>query len=171
MHTLYLLTSSPVSVPGPVRFPVIVSLDSLCECIRVHGVCIGYFIKILVRPQQFGTVLVLVRCNLVRCRSATIWCGADAVQLQRDLLSLTGWSSEHFMNFNANECKYLVMTKKKSFMHTSYNLSGSQVEVVSIEKDLGVHVSSSLSWNNHIDLVISKANKMLCFIYRTCTTD
>lgn len=39
--------------------------------------------------------------------------GADAVQLQRDLLSLTGWSSEHFMNFNANKCKHLVMTKKK----------------------------------------------------------
>ena len=58
--------------------------------------------------------------------------GAGAVQLQRDLLSLTCWSSEHFMNFNANKCKHLVMTKKKSFMHTSYNLSGSQVEVVSI---------------------------------------
>ena len=87
--------------------------------------------------------------------------GADTVQLQRDLqlllLSLTGWSSEHFMNFNANKCKQIVMTKKKSFMHTSYNLSRSQVEVVSIEKDLGIHVSSSLSWNNHVDLVISKA--------------
>ena len=39
--------------------------------------------------------------------------GTDAVQLQRDLLSLTGWSSEHFMNFNANKCKHLAMTKKK----------------------------------------------------------
>ena len=45
------------------------------------------------------------------------------------------------MYFNANKCKHLVMTKKKSFMHTSHNLSGSQVEVVSIEKDLGIHVS------------------------------
>ena len=63
------------------------------------------------------------------------------------------------------------MTKTKSFMHTSHNLSGSQVAVVSIEKDLGVHVSSSLSWNNHIDLVIRKANKMLGIIYRTCTID
>ena len=56
-------------------------------------------------------------------------------------------------------------------MHTSYNLSGSQVAVVSIEKDLGVHVSSSLSWNDHIDLVISTVNKMLGIIYRTCTID
>lgn len=41
--------------------------------------------------------------------------GADAVQLQRDLLSLTDWSTEHFMKFNANKCKHLVMTKKKKF--------------------------------------------------------
>ena len=38
--------------------------------------------------------------------------GADAVKLQKDLLSLTGSSSEHFMKFNANKCKHLVMTKK-----------------------------------------------------------
>jgi len=63
------------------------------------------------------------------------------------------------------------MTKKKNFMHTSYILSGLQVAVISIQKDLGVHVPSSLSWNDHIDLIVSKANKMLGIIYRTCTTD
>ena len=52
-----------------------------------------------------------------------------------------------------------------------FTQSGSQVEVVSIEKDLGLHVASSLSWNNHIDLVVSKENKMLGIIYRTCTID
>lgn len=36
--------------------------------------------------------------------------------------------------------------------------------VVSIEKDLGIHVSSSLSWNDHIDIVTSKANKVLGII-------
>lgn len=48
----------------------------------------------------------------------------------RGLLSLTGLSSEHFMNFNADKCEHLVMTKKKNFLHTSYNLKGSQVAVV-----------------------------------------
>ena len=50
-------------------------------------------------------------------------------------------------------------------MHT-YNLSGSQVAVAPIEKDLGV---SNLSWCDHIDLFIGKANKMLGMIYTTCT--
>ena len=39
--------------------------------------------------------------------------GADVGQQQRDLLSLTDWSSEHFMKFNANQSKHLVMAKKK----------------------------------------------------------
>ena len=56
-------------------------------------------------------------------------------------------------------------------MPTSYNLSGSEVEVVSVEKDLGVHVPSSLSWNDHIDLVKRKEKKMLGIIHRTCTID
>ena len=30
---------------------------------------------------------------------------------------------------------------------------------VTTEKDLGVHVSTKLSWNNHMDVIISKANK------------
>ena len=92
---------------------------------------------------------------------------ADAVQLQRDLLSLNSWSSEHFMKFNANKREHLVITKKRNYVLTSYNLNGSQNAVVSTEKDLGVHVSSNLSWNGHIDLIISKANKMLGVIYRT----
>ena len=78
--------------------------------------------------------------------------GADSVQLQRDLSSLTGWSSEHFIKFNADKWKHLVMTKK-NITHKSYNLNGSKAAVVSIEKDLGIHVSSSFSWNDHIDLL------------------
>ena len=40
--------------------------------------------------------------------------GADAAQLQRYLLRLTCWSSEHFMKFNADKCEHRVMTKKKN---------------------------------------------------------
>ena len=47
-------------------------------------------------------------------------------------------------------------------MHT-FNLSGSQVAVAPIEKDLGVHVSNLL-WSDHIDFIIGRANKMLGMI-------
>ena len=36
------------------------------------------------------------------------------------------------------------------------------------EKDQGVLVSHNLSWNNHVDLISSKAQRMLNVLYRTC---
>ena len=75
------------------------------------------------------------------------------------------------MNFNIKNCQHLAITKRKNILQTSYNLNGSRITDVTTEKDLGVHISSTLSWNDHIDLIISRANKMLVRIYRTCTNE
>ena len=42
---------------------------------------------------------------------------------------------------------------------------------VTTKKDFGVHVSTKLSWNNRIGVIISKANKLLGMIKRTCTSE
>ena len=93
----------------------------------------------------------------------------DVQQLQSDLSNLNDWSANHFMEFNSKKCKYLAITRKKNIVDSAYTLNGSQIMSVLTEKDLGVHVSTKLSWNNHIDVIISKANKMLGMIKRTCT--
>ena len=59
--------------------------------------------------------------------------------------------------------------KEKECVDSAYTLNGSQIMSVLTEKDLDVHVSTNLSWNNHIDVIISKANKMLGMIKSTCT--
>ncbi|XP_068712151.1 uncharacterized protein [Montipora foliosa] len=95
----------------------------------------------------------------------------DVQQLQSDLSNLNDWSVDHFMKFNSTKCKYLAITRKKYIVDSTYTLNGSQIMSVTTEKDLGVHVSTKLSWNNHIDVTISKANKMLSMIKRTCTNE
>lgn len=55
-------------------------------------------------------------------------------------------------------------------MDSTYTLNGSQILSVTTEKDLSIHVSTKLSWNYHIDVIISKANKMVGMIKRTCTS-
>lgn len=55
--------------------------------------------------------------------------------------------------------------------NSTYKLNGSQIMSVTTEKYLGVHVSAKLSRNNHIDVIISKANKILGMIKRTCTNE
>jgi hypothetical protein len=39
---------------------------------------------------------------------------------------------------------------------------------VVVEKDLGVLIRQDLSWNDHVDFIISKAQKMLKLLYRIC---
>ena len=86
---------------------------------------------------------------------------SDIQQLQSDLTNLNDWSADRFMEFNSRKCKHLVITRKKNIVDSTYALNGSRILSVTTEKDLGVHVSTKLSWNYHIDVIISKANKML----------
>ena len=90
----------------------------------------------------------------------------DVKQLQSDLSNLNDWSVDHFMKFNSKKCKYLAITRKIQPIHLM-----AQIMSVTTEKYLGVHVSAKLSRNNHIDVIISKANKMLGMIKRTCTNE
>ena len=92
----------------------------------------------------------------------------DVQQLQSDLSNLNDWSVDHFMKFNLKKCKHLAITRKKNTVDSAYSLNASQIMSVTTEKDLGVHVSTTLSWNNHIDVIISKAN-INNFIEITCS--
>ena len=57
----------------------------------------------------------------------------------------------------------------RSIGNRDYSLGGIKLDRVDVEKDLvGVLVSYNLSWNNHLDLISSKAQRMLNVLYRTC---
>ena len=91
----------------------------------------------------------------------------DVQQLHSELSNLNDWSADHFMVFNPKKCKHLAITKKKNVVDSNFTLNGSLIMSVTTEKDLIVHVSTKLSWKNHTDAIISKANKMLGMIKRT----
>ena len=59
------------------------------------------------------------------------------------------------------------MARIRSINDKDYYLSGTKLSRVDVEKDLGVLVSHNLSWNNHVDLISSKAQRMLNLLYRT----
>ena len=87
--------------------------------------CLYYYIN--------STLSITDARNTVRLYADDMKCyrvidnGADAVQLQCTSL-MVGHASEHFMKFNADKCKHLVMTKKKIY---TQNLSEWQVAVIS----------------------------------------
>ena len=42
-----------------------------------------------------------------------------------------------------------------------YYLSNTELRFVDSHKDLGVNMSRDLSWSNHVDVIVNKANKVL----------
>ena len=72
------------------------------------------------------------------------------------------------MDFNAKKCKVLRVARIRSIDYRDYYLVGIKLDGVDVEKDLGILVSHNLSWNNHVDVISSKAQKMLKVLYRTC---
>ena len=73
------------------------------------------------------------------------------------------WPQGNKIRFNTSQCKVLTVTRKKT--HT---LDGTALTRVSEEKDLGVIITSTLSWDSHIHTITAKANKLLGLLKRTC---
>ena len=65
-------------------------------------------------------------------------------------------------------CVALSVTRRNKPFCYSYNLNGVHFMRVTEEKDLGVPITSSLSLDTHIHYVVSKANKLIELLKRTC---
>ena len=67
-----------------------------------------------------------------------------------------------------SKCKVLRIARIKLILDRDYFLGRVKLERVHVEKDLGVLVSTNLSWNSHIDHITFKAHRMLNLLNRTC---
>jgi hypothetical protein len=85
-------------------------------------------------------------------------------KLQHDIDNIAEWASDSGMALNANKCFYV--TFGSSDHQRTYSTGGSTIVNKSDYKDLGITVSSPLSFNKHIDLVISRAYSRLGLIHK-----
>ena len=79
-----------------------------------------------------------------------------------------GMGNLSFRSVNTSKCKVLTVTRKKTAIAFHYTLDGTALTRVSEEKDLGVIITSTLSWDSHIHTITAKANKLLGLLKRTC---
>ena len=94
----------------------------------------------------------------------------DQVKLQRDIDSLTTWASVNKMKFHPDKCKFLsVSLNRDNNHHEPYTINDATICQVNSEKDLGVHITSRLSWTDHCNYLYSKANRNLGLMKRTCS--
>ena len=116
-------------------------------------------------PNQSKTALFADDTKLYRSITST----SDCESLLRDISSLNDWSQNLNLKFNALKCKVLTITRKKSPVTTTdYHLGDTNLQRVQQEKDLGIMITSNLSWDAHIFSVVNKATKMLGLLKKTC---
>ena len=93
----------------------------------------------------------------------------DCIEVQEDLYSMSEWSEEWEISFNAKKCKSMHMGKSNH--RTIYYMKEGDkrvpIQQVSEEKDLGVTFCDILKFDNHISNCINKTDRILSIIKRS----
>lgn len=70
------------------------------------------------------------------------------------------------MLLNLAKTKLMSSTNQAPRPSTSYILNNNHVEQVYFYKYLGIHLTTNLRWNDHINHILASANRSLCFLKR-----
>ena len=165
-------------------------LSDRTQTVVINGV--HSFIAIIISGVPQGTVLgpILfiifindiggcVKHSIVRCfaddtrLSGRIDIAEDCTHIQEDLLAITTWSEENNMVLHEDKFEYLSHKCRKTLLdHLPFATEYSQYDTKSgvtiypsdQVRDLGVIVSSDLSWDNHINSMLQKAKMMSAWV-------
>ncbi len=93
----------------------------------------------------------------------------DQEKLQANLWKLEEWAKTWEMRFHPEKCKILHIGKDEEAYDYKMTANGSPIELerISEEKDLGVLVDNTLSFEQHAEACITKANRILSVIRRS----
>ena len=94
---------------------------------------------------------------------------------QQDINHLYDWTDHWGLSLNVGKCESSRFFRKRnnlvpSLAEKPYTLGGHALAVVSFQKDLGITVTNKLSCSPRISIIVAKANRMLGFLCRHCST-
>lgn len=98
----------------------------------------------------------------------------DSIKLQTEINNLYDWSMEWQMLFNSSKCKVMHFGRKNPQVYYTMNghaPAGTVLDIVNVEKDLGVIIHTSLKPSKQCAVAAKKANMVLgqmskAFTYR-----
>ena len=91
----------------------------------------------------------------------------DYQLLQQDVEALGEWANDNYLTFKPSKSKAMVFSRKRHPVPAPpyFKLNGSRLEIVDSVKYLGVTISSDLSWSKHINIIGSKAQKLVRLLF------
>ena len=93
---------------------------------------------------------------------SNVFSNPDACSLQECVQHVAEWSKTNLFLLKPTKCKEMVICFKKHFPALDpVEVNGQSLERVSTAKILGVTFRNDLKWNDHVDLITSKAAKRL----------
>ena len=116
---------------------------------------------------KLGSKMVVYADDILLYRS--IETNADYNQMQEDVTSVEQWMTENFLTPNAAKCKQNLMLITRSKTHQCPQLldylAGQLLEQVQSYKYLGVTITFSLSWSDHIQSICLKSRRLVGLLY------
>lgn len=91
---------------------------------------------------------------------------SDCLLLQEDLTIFREWCNKNRLVLNVDKCKTMSFTRKKFPFLYNYTFDSCPLCKVSMFSDLGIILDPKLSFNDHLNYIIKKANRVLGFIKR-----
>ena len=64
-----------------------------------------------------------------------------------DLNALEQWSIDWQLSFNTTKCEVMQISQKNATSSPGYQLCGNRLNTMSETKDLGIYITSNLSWS------------------------
>lgn len=91
----------------------------------------------------------------------------DSSSLQKDLEDLGQWSLSSGLKFNESKCKVQTISRKKNNVFHPYSMNNIHLKRTKEERDLGVWITSDLSWKKQVLTQCAKANQLLGYVRRS----
>ena len=137
----------------------------LAECHKV-GCFPLYFLHLLLIPLRSAAHSQLIKFADDMCVLHFVRTISDD-QLQLELDNISSWSNEHGLKLNTQKTKLMdINTKRRLTLQPLVdNMNNCVIENVSSAKLLGLTIDENLSWQPHVDFIMSKLRKRTYFLH------
>ena len=120
-----------------------------------------FIILINVLPSQVLHSIVLIFAT--QCAQLIV-SQTDHQLLQNDLDSLNSWSHKCNLPFNETKFRLLHFSSKADSDSCAYTINGHCITPSTFHEDLGILFTNLLNWEEHYNLIISKAYRKLSLL-------